>query len=77
MKDSINVYLRVKKDDIYLLCPFFEAFEGMAAVRVPKPEAGPLATLKLMVSPDFMNDFDQVLASLGKRITFERIMGEN
>ena len=77
MKDSINVFLRVKKDDIYVLCPFFEAFEGMAAVRVPKPEAGPLATLKLMVSPDFMGDLEQVLASLGKKVTIERVVGEN
>ena len=77
MKDSINVFLRVKKDDIYVLCPFFEAFEGMAAVRVPRPEAGPLATLKLMVSPDFMGDLEQVLAGLGKKVTIERIMGEH
>jgi len=77
MKDSINVYLRVKKDDIYVLCPFFEAFEGMAAVRVPKPEVGPLATLKLMVSPDFMGDLDQVLASIGKKVTIERVVGAN
>jgi hypothetical protein len=77
LKDSINVYLRVKKDDIYVLCPFFEAFEGMAAVRVPQPEAGPLATLLLMVSPDFMGDLEQVLASVGKKVTIERIMGEN
>jgi hypothetical protein len=77
VKDSVNIYLRVKKDDIYLLCPFFEAFEGMAAVRVPKPEAGPLATLKLLVAPDFLADFEQVLASAGKKVTFERILGEN
>ena len=77
MKDSINVYLRVKKDDIYVLCPFFEAFEGMAAVRVPKPEPGPLATLLLMVSPDFMGDLEQVLAGLGKKVTIERVLAEN
>lgn len=77
MKDSINVFLKVKKEDIYLICPFFEAFEGMAAIRTPKPAAGDYATLKLMVSPDFMADFERVLASLGKRISLERMVGEN
>lgn len=73
MKDSINYFLRVKKEDIYLLCPFFEAFEGMASVRVPKPEPGEQATLKLMVAPDFQNDFEKLLASLKRRVEFERI----
>lgn len=74
--DSQNVYLRVKKEDIYLLCPFFEAFEGMAAIRTPRPEEGAFATLKLMVSPDFMGDFEKVLAALARRVTIERVLGE-
>jgi len=74
MMDSINVYLKVKKEDIYLICPYFEAFEGMAAIRTPRPEEGPYATLKLMVSPDFMEDFKKLLANLEKRIYFERIL---
>ncbi len=77
MKDSVNVYLKVRKEDIFLICPFFEAFEGMASIRTPKPAAGDFATLKLMVSPDFLPDFEQVLAALGKRITIERVVGEN
>jgi len=77
MKDSVNVYLKVRKEDIYLICPFFEAFEGMAAIRTPKPAAGEFATLKLMVAPDFLEDFEQVLAGLKKRVTIERVMGEN
>ncbi|MBU1027131.1 MAG: DUF4911 domain-containing protein [Candidatus Margulisbacteria bacterium] len=72
--DSINYFLRVKKEDIYLICPYFEAFEGMAAIRTPKPEAGPTATLKLMVSPDFKNDFDKLLTSLKRRLDFEQIL---
>lgn len=76
MKDSINYFLKVNKEDIYLICPYFEAFEGMAAIRVPRPEAGPQATLKLMVSPDFQTDFERMLENLGKRIKFERVLGE-
>ena len=75
--DSINVYLKVKKEDIYAICPFFEAFEGMAAIRTPRPETGAFATLKLMVSPDFKADFEEVLENLGKKVWFERILGEN
>ncbi|OGB89627.1 hypothetical protein A2625_05790 [candidate division WOR-1 bacterium RIFCSPHIGHO2_01_FULL_53_15] len=76
-RDSVNRYLRVKKEDIYVICPFFEAFEGMAAIRTPKPETGDYATLKLMVSPDFLDDFEKVLTSLEKRVSFERVLGEN
>ena len=71
--DSINVYLRVNKEDIYILCPFFEAFEGMVAIRTPKPEEGPQATLKLMLSPYFKKDFEKLLDYLKRRVAFERI----
>ncbi len=75
--DSINYFLRVKKEDIYLICPYFEAFEGMASIRTPKPEPGPTATLKLMVSPDFKEDFDKILVGLKRRLDFEQIMAGN
>ncbi|OGC21350.1 hypothetical protein A2291_07620 [candidate division WOR-1 bacterium RIFOXYB2_FULL_42_35] len=73
MKDSINVFLRVKKKDIYLLCPYFEAFEGMVAIRTPAPELGTEATLKLMLSPDFKDEFDKILAGLKERLEIEQI----
>jgi hypothetical protein len=73
MNDSLDYFLKVKKEDIYLICPFFEAFEGMAAIRTPKPEEGPVATLKLMVAPDFRADFEKVLAYLGTRVELERL----
>jgi hypothetical protein len=75
--DSINVYLKINKEDICLLCPYFEAYEGMVAIRTPKPEAGPYATLKLMVSPYFKDDFERLLAKLSGRIKIERLLGEN
>jgi hypothetical protein len=73
MKDSINYFLKVKKEDLYLLCPFFESFEGMAAIRIPKPTKGPHATLKLMVSPDFQTDFEKLVSSLARRASIERL----
>ena len=74
--DSISYFLRVNKEDIYLLCPYFEAFDGMVAIRTPKPEEGPQATLKLMISPDFKEDFEILLAKLKRRISFERVLGK-
>ncbi|MBI5399564.1 hypothetical protein HZB07_02980 [Candidatus Saganbacteria bacterium] len=74
MNDSIDVMLKVKKEDLYLLCPFFEAYGGMAAIRTPKPKIGPTAVLKLMVSPDFMVDFEKLLNYLGRRLIFERVV---
>lgn len=76
-RDSIDYFLRVKKEDIFIICPFFEAFEGMATIRTPKPEAGELSTLRLMVSPDFVADFEKVLSGLRKKVFFERVAGEN
>jgi hypothetical protein len=74
--DSINYFLKVNKEDIYIICPYFEAFEGMVAIRTPKPVTGPRATLKLMVSPDFKEDFDKLLSNLKQRIKFEQILAE-
>jgi len=74
--DSIDVFLRVNKEDIYLICPYFEAFEGMVAIRTPKPEVGTKATIKLMISPDFKDDFEKLLSAFSRRISFERISGE-
>lgn len=69
--DSFDVFLRVKKEDIVFICPYFEAFSGMVAIRTPKPEVGDLATIKLMVSPDFREDFAKLLNALKKRLSFE------
>ncbi len=74
--DSKEIYLRVRKDDLHLICPFLESFEGLAAIRIPRPEKGEFAELKLMVSPDFMADYEKVLAGLGKRLPIERVLGK-
>jgi hypothetical protein len=77
MIDSIDLYLRVKKEDVFIICPFLEAFEGLATIRTPRPEEGPYATLKLMVSPDFRQDYEQLLTELKKRVWLERITEQN
>ena len=69
--DSFEVFLRVRKEDIVFICPYFEAFAGLVAIRTPKPEAGDFATIKLLISPDFKEDFNQLLASLKRKLNFE------
>ncbi|OGC35454.1 hypothetical protein A2311_04625 [candidate division WOR-1 bacterium RIFOXYB2_FULL_48_7] len=77
MKDTINFFLRVRKEDIYLLCPYFESFEGLAAIRTPKPAPGEFAILKLMVAPDFQAAYEKLLVGLKGKIWYERVAGEN
>ena len=72
-RDSITIFLKVKKADLYLICPFLESFEGMAAIRTPSPEEGEYAKLKLMVSPDFLADYEKLLAGLRNRVWLEHI----
>ena len=74
--DSIDYFLKVKKQDIYLLCPFFEAFEGMASVRTPKPPKDEYGVLRIMVSPYFEKDFKKILKGLKKRVYIERMADE-
>ena len=74
--DSIDYFLKIKKEDIYLICPFFEAFSGMVAIRTPKPTTGPTAILRLMVSPDFKEDFEKLLNNLKRKLSFEQIQPE-
>jgi hypothetical protein len=73
MSDSVDVLLKIKKEDIYLICPFLESFEGLAAIRNPKPEIGPTATLKLMVSPNFIDEYNKLINFLSRRFEIERL----
>ena len=65
MKDSLNYYVKVKASDIYLWCPFFEAFEGMLALRTPEPPKGEEGILHIMVSPDFKEQFEGLIKNHG------------
>lgn len=68
MKDSRDYFIKVKTRDIYFWCPFFEAFEGMLAVRTPSPPKGDIGVLHLMVSPDFDKQFKKVIEEQGLKI---------
>ncbi len=65
MKDSLDYFLKVKASDIYLYAPFFESFEGMLSLRTPKPPEGEYATMHLLVSPDFKDEFEGLVKRMG------------
>jgi len=70
--NQIDVYYKVKKSDVSFVCAYLEAFEGMAAVRTPDPKFGEDAVLHFMVAPDLNEQFETLIADLGKEVPMER-----
>ena len=67
--NSIDVFLKVNKQDIALMCSFLESFEGMMALRTPNPDKySDKYTIHLMVAPDYQDQFNTVLNGLKKEI---------
>jgi hypothetical protein len=64
--NSIEMLLKVKKEDVHIICTFLEGFEHCASLRTPKASAGPFTTLQLMIAPDFMKEIKQALSHLKK-----------
>jgi hypothetical protein len=64
----MELFIRVKKENVLDVCAFFEYFEGLTAIRTPYPEAGNLATLHILVADDFKPEFDLLLERMQKRI---------
>jgi len=61
MKDCKEYFIKVKKQDVVFYAPFFEAYQGMLSLRTPKPPEGEIATLQVIVSPDFTEEFEALL----------------
>jgi len=69
--NQVDYYLKVKKSDVSFICSYLEAFEGMSTIRTPNPRYGEDAILHVMVSPDFDDQFNAILAKLSKEIQME------
>lgn len=70
--NSVNIYLKVKKQDIAFLCSFLESFEGMLAFRTPNPDRySDTSIVHLMVSPDYQDQFNAIMDDLKKEIPIE------
>ena len=69
-----DVYLKVNKKDIILICNFLESFEGMMALRTPNPDKfSDKSIIHIMVSPDYQEQFETILNNFKKSISIEEI----
>lgn len=64
MKDCIDYFINVKKEDVVLYAPYFEAFEGMLSLRTPEPPKDGIAIMHFIVSPDFKKEFEKLVRKL-------------
>jgi hypothetical protein len=71
--NQIDHYLKMKKTEVAFFCTYLEAFEGMAAVRTPNPGYGDETVLHVMVSPDYSEQFNEILNGLRKDISIEKV----
>jgi len=72
-KDSENIYIKLPKNEVVFFCGFFEGYEGMAVLRTPVRLEGPQSIIKLILSPDFKKEVNQLLKYLKKTIPIQRL----
>lgn len=71
--NQMDYFYKVNKSDVSFICSYLEAFEGMAAIRTPDPKAGQDAVLHIMVSPDFKDQFEELIGGMNKEVPMERV----
>jgi hypothetical protein len=71
--NQIDRFFKVKKSDVSFICAYLEAFEGMAAIRTPNPKIGEDAVLHIMISPDFNDQFEEIIGKLSGEIPMEKV----
>ena len=70
MNDIITEYYRIEPKKIVLLKTLLEGYEGLIVVRTADPKQG---IIQLLISPDFPEDVNSILADLGRQIWMERV----
>ncbi len=70
--NQLDYYYKVNKSDVSFICSYLEAFEGMAAIRTPNPKPGEEAILHMMVTPDFNDQFEELIGKLSKETLMEK-----
>jgi Domain of unknown function (DUF4911) len=68
--DTHSRLFRVRREDIAYFKFIIESYEGMAVVRTKDPHE---AVVELMVAPGWEKDVEEVLESLGKEISIEKL----
>jgi len=69
-RDAIRIEARVQSDAIAELCRVMDLYEGVAFVRTRDPRR---SVVEFWVSPSFIEDFRQILASLSRDIPMDII----
>ncbi|MCX5750381.1 MAG: DUF4911 domain-containing protein [Candidatus Saganbacteria bacterium] len=72
-KDSQAVYIKLPRREVAFFCGFFEAYEGMTAIRTPVQLPGEDSLLKIMIAPDFKREVNGLLKFLGKTIPIKKV----
>lgn len=68
--DSIQWLLEVNKEDIAYIVSIFDAYEDFAVVRTLDQSKG---LIELMISPDFIEETQDLLDSLAEEIPVKRV----
>jgi len=67
MKDCLDYFVKVKKEDVMFYAPFFDAYQGMLSLRTPEPPKDKWAVMHFIVSPDFKIDFEKLIRKMNLR----------
>jgi len=72
--DTVTWYFRVDPKKIVLIKSMLEGYEGLVVVRTADPKEG---IVQLLVSPDFLDELEEILADLSGQIWMEAAPGGN
>ena len=70
--EIVTRYYRVDPKRIVLLKSLLEGYEGLVVVRTADPKEG---VVQLLISPDFVDEMEQILRDLSRRIWMEPLPG--
>jgi len=70
--DTVTRYFRVDPRKIVLIKSMLEGYEGLVVVRTADPKEG---IVQLLVSPDFLEELEEILADLSGQIWMEAVPG--
>jgi hypothetical protein len=72
--DTVTWYLRVDPKKIVLIKSMLEGYEGLVVVRTADPKEG---IVQLLVSPDFLEELEEILTDLSGKIWMEAVPGSS
>lgn len=70
--DTVTLYYRVDPKKIVLIKSMLEGYEGLVVVRTEDPREG---VVQLLVSPDFVDEVQEILEDLSRQIWMEHVSG--